>query len=114
MGVELGLEHADLGLVELLLVLHQLLLVVLEGHQHLIEPLGQLPQLVVVLMGHIHVQVVACHRLDGPVDALDGAEHLAAQGQAHEDGDDHADEGAGEAHGIHEPHGVPVEDLGLP
>ncbi len=87
MWVELGLEHADLGPVKLLLVLHQLLLVGLEGHQHLVEPLGQLPQFVVVLMGYVDVQIVAGHRLDGAVEALDGTEHLLAQGEAHEDGD---------------------------
>ena len=65
-------------------------------------------------MGHIDVQVVSGHRLDGAVEALDGAEHLFAQGEAHEDRDDHADKGAGQAHGVQKAHGVPVEDLGLP
>ena len=83
MGIELGLEHPDLGLVQLPLVLQKLLLVVLQRHHHSVEPLGQLAQLVVPLRRNIDIQVVMYHLADGGVELLNGIEHLAAQPQAH-------------------------------
>ena len=96
-GVQLGLEHADLGLVQLPLVFHQLLLVVLQGHQHAVEALGQLSQLVVPVGRDVYIQIVVGYLANGAVQPLDGVEHLPAQTQSHENGNYHAHQGA--AHG---------------
>ena len=112
MGVELGLEHADLRLVELSLVFHQLLLISLEGGYHAVEALGQLAQLVILVGGHIYVQVVLNHLADGAVQPLNGAEHLPAQAQAHKNGEGHAHQGAAAGDGGQQPPGVRRQGLG--
>ena len=83
MGVELGLEHSNLGLIQLPLVVYQLLLVALQGGHHAIKPLGQLGQLIVPLRRNTDVQVILHHLTDAPVKAVDGPEQLPAQLQAH-------------------------------
>ena len=111
-GCELGLEHPDLGLIQLPLVLHQLLLVALQGHHHSVEPLGQLPQLVILIGWDVDVQVVVDHLADGAVEPLDGIEHLPAQPQAHKHGEAHAHQGAAHRHRGEQAPGIPVQCLG--
>ena len=111
-GVELGLEHPDLGLVQLPLVFHQLLLVALQGHHHAVEALGQLAQLVVLIGWDVDVQIVVDHLADGAVEPLDGIEHLPAQPQAHQHGEAHAHQGAAHRHRGQQAAGYPGSEPG--
>ena len=94
MRIELGLEHPDLGLVKFPLIVHQLLSAALQGGYHIVEPQGQISQLIVPTAGNLHVQVILLDLADGATQQGDGTEHLAGEVQAHNDGHRHADETA--------------------
>ena len=100
MGIQLGLKHPDLRLIQFPLIFHQLLLISFQRHQHPIKPLRQLSQLVVALMGNIDIQIVVDHLADGPVKPFNGVEQLAAQGEAHGHRQGEAYQGAGQADGV--------------
>ena len=99
MRVQLRLQHADLRVVERLLVFQQRLLVVPEGDDHGVELLGQLAQLVMPSLrdGHLHVEVIFPDLPDGVVERADRLEDLPAQPQAHQDADGNAEQRAHQA-----------------
>ena len=113
MRVELRLQHADLRLVERLLVLDEHLLVALEVDDHAVELLGKLAQLVGLHDRNMDVQLVAADLPERVVQLPDGAEELAAHLKAYEHAHADTHQCARRADGVEQPHGVARKDLRL-
>ena len=80
MGIQLGLEHPDLGLVQGFLVFQKGLLVGAQGGDHVVELPGKLCQLVFpAVNGYLNGQIVFFYPANGPVQPPDGLKNLAAQ-----------------------------------
>ena len=81
MGIQLGLQHPHLGLVQLPLIVYQLLPVGLQGQHHVVKALRQLTQLILPVPGHMDIQIVLLQPVKGLQQPPDGQGNPLAQGK---------------------------------
>ena len=113
MGIQLSLQHPDLGLVQLPLIVHQLLPVGLQGQHHVVEALRQLAQLILPVPGHMDIQIVLLQPVEGFQQPPDGQRNPLAQGKTQRCGYQNARQNAEKAGGIEQLHGALRKHLGL-
>ena len=112
-GVELGLHHADLSLVQLPLLAQGVLQILPQALGHPVEPTGELAHLVDAAVVQLDVQVALLHLAHGAVEGADRLKELAAEAHGRQHAQPQAQQQGKPRHQIHQFGGALGHGLGL-